>query len=92
MQKTPESNGPTARFEKSACWKTIKRETQILGADWSECGGYEKNTDNTEASTALCATEDTCKEVLFLSLDDPWLFCPPKAFKLVDNHSQQRIL
>ena len=34
----------------------------ILGAD-SECGGYEKNTDNTEASTALCATEPTCIEV-----------------------------
>jgi hypothetical protein len=39
------------------------RRMSILGADWSECGGYEKNTDNTEASTALCATEPTCIEV-----------------------------
>merc|ERR1719171_1094523 len=39
------------------------RRMSILGADWSECGGYDKNTDNTEASTALCATEPTCVEV-----------------------------
>jgi hypothetical protein len=39
------------------------RRMSILGADWSECGGYDKNTDNSEASTALCATEPTCIEV-----------------------------
>merc|ERR1719191_1973772 len=39
------------------------RRMSILGADWSECGGYDKNTDNEESSTALCATEPTCIEV-----------------------------
>merc|ERR1719235_770638 len=39
------------------------RRMSILGADWSECGGYDKNTDNDESSTALCATEPTCIEV-----------------------------
>jgi hypothetical protein len=39
------------------------RRMSILGADWSECGGYDKNMDNEESSTALCATEPTCIEV-----------------------------
>merc|ERR1719235_1152394 len=39
------------------------RRMSILGADWSECGGYEKATDDSEDSPALCATEPTCIEV-----------------------------
>jgi hypothetical protein len=39
------------------------RRMSILGADWSECGGYEKATDDSESSPALCATEPTCIEV-----------------------------
>merc|ERR1719487_2161170 len=39
------------------------RRMSILGADWSECSGYDKNTDNSESSPALCATEPTCIEV-----------------------------